>query len=81
MKSMETHPAKFCHLYHAYTFSSEQNKCMLHSVSAASSGMPPVQVHSIFLHPADADNIQEIGLEVGSLTRQTSTIADNKKRP
>jgi hypothetical protein len=43
--------------------------------------MAPVYVHSIFLHPVDVDNITEIGLEVGSLTRHTSTIAHNKKRP
>ena len=54
---------------------------MLHSASAACSQMAPVQVHSIFLHPVYVDNITEIGLEVGSLTRHTSTIADNKKRP
>jgi len=80
MKSIELILPKSVIWYHAYTFSSEQNKYMLDSASAARSRMAPVQVHSFFLHP-DVENIQETGLEVQSLTRQTSTIADNKKRP
>jgi hypothetical protein len=60
--------------YHAYTFSSEQDKCMLHSASAACSWMAPVQVHSVFLNPADVNKIKDNGLGVGSLTRQTSLL-------
>jgi len=80
MKSIELILPKSVIWYHAYTFSSEQNKSMLDGASAARSRMAPVQVHSVFLHP-DVENIQETGLEVQSRTRQTSTIADNKKRP